>query len=81
MRSCIILMHQMPLISISENEYEEYSRIYAAVMDYIDQAFAEFVMGVRSLDTFEEYVDGLRDLGLDRMLEIQQAAYERYQKK
>ncbi len=73
--------YQMPLISISENEYEEYSRIYAAVMDYIDQAFAEFVMGVRSLDTFEEYVDGLRDLGLDRMLEIQQAAYERYQKK
>lgn len=38
-------------------------------------------MGVRSLDDFDGYVEELQNLGLDRMLELQQAAYERYQRK
>lgn len=73
--------YRMPLISVLEGEYEEYSRIYTAVTEYVDQAFTEFVMGVRSLDDFDGYVEELQNLGLDRMLELQQAAYERYQRK
>lgn len=73
--------YQLPMISIGEEEYEEYSRIYTAVTEYRDKALVEFVMGVRPIEEFDQYVSEMRDLGLERMLEIQQAAYERYQKK
>ena len=35
-------------------------------------------MGLRDLNEFDSYVESLKGLNIDRALEIEQAAYERY---
>lgn len=38
----------------------------------------KFIMGVEPLDKFDEYVDTLNKIGLEEVLRVQQAAYDRY---
>ena len=39
---------------------------------------AKFITGTESLDNFDQYVETLNSLGLQRAIEIQDAALERY---
>ena len=45
---------------------------------YRDEMTLKFILGDESLDKFDDYVKTLYDLGLERALEIQNAALERY---
>ncbi len=38
----------------------------------------KFIFGTESLDDFDKYVETVENMGLDRALEIQNAALERY---
>ncbi len=40
----------------------------------------KFIMGVESLDRFNDFVKGIKRAGLDELLEIYNTAYKRYQK-
>ena len=42
------------------------------------EMMVNFVMGRESLDKFDDYVDGLYSMGLDKVLEVRQAQYDRY---
>ena len=44
----------------------------------VKEMMTNFVMGRESLDKFDEYVDGLYSMGLDKVLEVRQAQYDRY---
>ena len=37
-----------------------------------------YIFGAESLDTFEDYVQNTKSMGLDRALQIQQDALDRY---
>ena len=37
-----------------------------------------YIMGQESLDTFDKYVENIKKLGIDRAIEIQNAALKRY---
>ena len=39
---------------------------------------AKFITGTESLDNFDQYVETMNSLGLQRAIEIQDAALERY---
>jgi putative aldouronate transport system substrate-binding protein len=71
----------LPNVTLTETESSEYTNIYNEVLKYRDATTANFISGVEPLSSFDDYIDNLKKLKIDRMLEIQQAAYERFIKR
>ena len=68
----------MPNGTPTAEESEEYSTIMNEVETYRDEMTNKFILGTESLDNFDQYVETMNSLGLQRAIEIQDAALERY---
>lgn len=68
----------VPALTPSAEEYEEYANIMASVNKYSQEMLIKFITGVEPLDKFDEYTERLKSLKVERAMEIQQAAYNRY---
>lgn len=71
----------LPLISMNAEEGKEYSRIMNQIQTFQDTAVLQFIMGLRSIDTFDEYIKDMEKLEINKVIEIQQASLERYKKR
>jgi len=57
---------------------EEAARLRAPIEDYIETNLVKFITGIKNIDVdWQEYVEGLKRLKLDRYLEIHQKAYDK----
>lgn len=65
--------------SFTAEEAAEKQSLEADIHGYVTQRTAEFVQGKASLDEFDSYVTQLEKMGLNRLIEIYEAAYTRYQ--
>ncbi|GAB6929145.1 extracellular solute-binding protein [Paenibacillus sp. JCM 10914] len=54
------------------------SSIGKDIQDYVTEMEAKFVNGSASFSQWDEYVNTLNKMGLDRYMEVYQAAYDRY---
>lgn len=70
--------HVMPPITPTADESKEFSTIMNEINTYRDEMTLKFMFGTESLDNFDAYVQNIKNMGLDRALEIQNAALERY---
>lgn len=70
--------YNMPPVEYPEGLSDEYNNIMGEINTYKDQMILKFIMGVESIDGFDDYVQVLRDMGLDRALEIQSEALALY---
>lgn len=70
--------YKVPPITPTTEESKEYSTIMNEINTYRDEMTLKFIFGDESLDNFDNYVETMKGLGLDRALEIQNAALERY---
>ena len=43
-----------------------------------DEMINKFIMGKEPLDNFDKFVQTLKDMGIDDVLAVEQAAYDRY---
>ena len=68
----------IPPLTYSSEESSEYASLYADIEKYCNESLAAFISGAKPLDEFEDFVNALKKMKLDRVLKIQQAAYERY---
>lgn len=68
----------MPPVSLTVEESSEYSKIMTEITTYVSESVVKFIMGQKSLDEFDEFVQNLKDMGIERATEIEQAAYDRY---
>lgn len=68
----------MPPVTPTSEESKEYSIIMNEINTYRDEMVLKFIFGTESLDNFDTYVKNIESMGLDRALEIQNAALERY---
>lgn len=71
----------LPPISVSEEETNEISNTLNTIDTYKSEMFTKFIMGTESIDNFDTYLKNLKDMGLDRVLEIYNAALKRYDSK
>lgn len=68
-----------PVVSYTAEEVEERGPVYKDITTYLKQARAQFITGELDLDKdWETYVNTLNQMNLGRLLEIEQAAYDRY---
>jgi len=56
------------------------NNIYMEIQTYKDEMINKFIMGKESLDKFDVFVETIKDMGIDKVLEVYQAAYDRYMK-
>ena len=70
--------HRMPQITLTNEESDEYTKIINDIETYRDEMATKFIMGEESFDNFGTYVETLKSMKIDRAVEIQQAAYDRF---
>ena len=46
--------------------------------NFAEEKIYAFIFGEESLDNFNAFVEQIKGLGIDRAVEIKQAAYDRY---
>lgn len=74
-----MMEHTMPAVSVSEADSAEYNKIIAEVNTFVSEYVSLAINGTYDLENFQtEYVDVLKDIGIERALEIQQKAYEAF---
>lgn len=69
--------HSLPFIYPEQDELDEYARLKTDIDTYTDEMTLKFVMGVESLDNYDEFIKNLEDRGINRVLEIMQKAYDK----
>lgn len=69
----------LPQMEVAKEAADEYSTINADITTYVGEMFVKYITGEKSLDTFEtEYLPTLKQMGVERYIEIQQNALEAY---
>lgn len=64
----------------TDAELERTGKISTDLQTYSDELSTKLVIGEASLDNWDTYIAELKELGLDELIQIQQAQYERFQK-
>jgi len=67
---------QIPLDLQTEN-----ASISTEMSTYADGEILKFILGDRSMDTYDDFLATVESMGLDRLTEIQQIAYDTYMEK
>ncbi len=68
-----------PFLAYTDEEATERSGLYTDISAYLQQMKAKFITGELDIDAeWDNYVAKTKEIGVDRILEIEQAAYSRY---
>ena len=70
--------HILPNVTLTADENSEYSKIMADIDTYRQEMLYNFITGTVSLEKLPEYFATMKDMGIERAIEINQTAYERY---
>lgn len=70
--------HTLPPITPTEEESKELATITNEMDTYVEEMMLKFIFGTESLDNWDTYIQTLEGMNLQRAVEIEKAAYERY---
>lgn len=66
-------------ISYTSDEASEFAKLDAEITTYMEENSVKFITGVLDIDTeWDNYVQQLKDLGVEKAIEIKQAALDRF---
>ena len=68
----------LPRITMTDEEGLEYNNIFTDIKTYVEEKTVAYIMGTESMDTYDAFVQHIYDLNIEKCLEIQQAALDRY---
>jgi putative aldouronate transport system substrate-binding protein len=75
------LKHKVPIISLTPAENQELARIMNEANTYITEMTTRYILGVEPLSSYDNFVSTIRRMGIERAIEIENAALERYNKR
>ena len=67
-----------PFIYATADESSIISQYLVDITTYVEEMHVAFITGTASLDTFDNYLESLKNMNLDQILKVRQAQYERY---
>lgn len=70
--------YSMPPVTATAEESKELGNIMSQITTFRDEKVVAFITGAESLDNFDSFVDEIKNLGIDRAIEIKNACVERY---
>ncbi len=68
----------MPPVTLTSDEGTEYANLYGDIQTFITESIPQFITGQRPLSKYDEFVSQLETMNIQRCLEIQQNALDRY---
>lgn len=68
----------MPPISMTVDEASEFGKIMTDINTYRNEMITKIIMGAQPVDSFDEVLKQMKNMGIERAIEIQQAALDRY---
>jgi putative aldouronate transport system substrate-binding protein len=68
----------LPPITATPQESSELAKIMTDVNTLVDEMTLKIILGSDSIDNFDKYMDKLKTLKIDRAIEIEKAALDRY---
>jgi putative aldouronate transport system substrate-binding protein len=68
-------------ITLTPEESSEAASINNEINTYVNEMYLKFIMGAEPIENFDKYTAQLKKLGIDRYLQIQQTALDRYNKR
>ena len=73
------LKHNPPILTPTQAESQEQARIMNDINTYIEEMVTKYILGTENLNTFDTFTATLRRMGIERAIEIQNAAWTRFQ--
>ena len=73
-----VAKYALPPLTPTPEESSEYATIMNDINTLVDEMTLKIILGSEPIDKFESYVDKMKSLKLDRAIEIQSAALQRY---
>ena len=70
--------YRIPPFTLNEEESAERAQLLTSIETYAKEMILRFITGAEPLSNFDSYREKLNSLQMDRVLEITQAAYDRY---
>lgn len=67
----------LPPVFFDEDITRENANIMSEINTYVDEMLNKYIMGIESLDTYDNFVQGLKDMGIEKVLANYQAAYDK----
>lgn len=73
--------HLIPPLTLSAEDSSEAAEIDTEIWTLVDESVAGIITGTLPLDTWDDVVEEVKSMDLDRSLEIKQAALDKYNSK
>jgi putative aldouronate transport system substrate-binding protein len=68
-------------MTMTDEESQEYASVYANILTLVQENTVKFINGTKSMDEYDSFIDELSKYGIDRCIELKQAALDRYLKR
>lgn len=68
----------MPEISLTDAEGLEFNTLFTDIQTFAQEKTAAFIMGNESFDNYDAFIESLKSMNVERCIELQQAALDRY---
>ncbi len=70
--------YQLPVLTPSEEDSKEYTDIMNNINTYTTEMYLKFIVGTEPISNYDSFVQQIRDYGIERAIEIQQASLDRF---
>lgn len=67
--------------TLTSDEAARIATLQADITTFVDECFLKFVMGVKPLSEFDDYIAQLKKMGVGELIKIKQNAYDRFIKR
>jgi putative aldouronate transport system substrate-binding protein len=71
----------LPPVTFTEDETRKVSKLKTDIDTYVDEMLDKFTTGKEPIQNFDKFVQRVKEIGIDDLTKIYQAAYDRYQKR
>lgn len=71
----------LPPITPSADESQRLATLLNEINTYASEMRDKFIMGLEPIENFDEYVNTLKNMGIEEAIQIHQAALDRYQQR
>lgn len=67
-----------PCMTMTDEESQEYASVYTNILTLVQENTVKFINGTKSMDEYDSFIEDLSKYGIDRCIELKQAALDRY---
>jgi len=69
-----------PPILGTKEEVQELARLMSDINTYVEEMVTKFIMGQEPVENFDKFVKQLKNMGIDKVIQIKQVQYDRFTK-